>query len=534
MILRPYQEGILTNLDACTRRRPLDNWLVHAVVGSGKSVMIGERVRRRVQGRPGARVVMAVRSKELCEQNAEKLLSVWPQAPLAIYSAGLKSKRVANVTYGTIGSLYRAAMQLGHVETLCVDEAHDIPRADVGMYRQLIRELRRWNPAMTVEGWTGTAWRGNGVWLHAPERGNEPLFHGIAASVGFAELLAAGFLSPLRLAQTTTKLDASGVSVRGGDYVANELAAAHDRPELVRRACAEIARLGAERRKWLVFGVTIDHCEHIAEELRHLGIDAAVISERTSSGDRDRLVRAFKGGALRALVNVATLTTGFDVPECDLIAMLRTTRSLVLYPQICGRGMRIATGKTDCLWLDFTSTTADLGPIDLITGSMPKLPGDAPIKFCPACTRMNPAGARMCVQCGHVFPPPAEPGPSHGDSVSDAQILSTEPVTRIVDYEITDIRYKAHAKKNRPNCVRVEYWSGMRVVASDWLHLDDLRMKPLALKWLRQRYVQPETMDPDSVDQFLGWLNMGLPLRKPQRLKVNELGRYPEIVSYDF
>ncbi len=54
------------------------------------------------------------------------------------------------------------------------------------------------------------------------------------------------------------------------------------------------------------------------------------------------------------------LTTGFDAPHVDLIAILRPTESVSLYQQIVGRGLRLAPGKTDCLILDYAGNPHDL------------------------------------------------------------------------------------------------------------------------------------------------------------------------------
>lgn len=72
------------------------------------------------------------------------------------------------------------------------------------------------------------------------------------------------------------------------------------------------------------------------------------------------LIENFKAQRFRYLVNVAVLTTGFDAPHVDLIAILRPTESVSLYQQIVGRGLRLAPGKTDCLILDYAGNPHDL------------------------------------------------------------------------------------------------------------------------------------------------------------------------------
>jgi hypothetical protein len=158
---------------------------------------------------------------------------------------------------------------------IIVDECHAIPGGDVGMYRKFFAELHKFCPDVRIIGATGTPFRGNGEWLTTVEN---PLFSAIVARVTMDDLLEQGYLSPLTTTPTTTKLDAEGVKTVGGDYVVSELARAIDRPELVSAACAEAVCLSADRKKWLVYCVTVDHAMHVAAELNELGVGAKIIT----------------------------------------------------------------------------------------------------------------------------------------------------------------------------------------------------------------------------------------------------------------
>jgi len=330
--LRPYQSRVLDELWEWFAAHGDGDPIIEACVGAGKSVLIAELCRRAIEQYADTRVLMLVHVKELIEQNLAKLLQVWPGAPVGVYSASVGSRQLGRaITYATIGSVARRAHQLGRVDLLLVDECHLVSPSESTMYRKLIDELRRYCPAMRVIGWTGTAFRGDGVWLT-----QHGLFSHVASRITMGELLQAGYLAPLVTAPTATRIDTHDVRVVAGEFVVNSLAAATDKAELVRSACAELVRLAAERRRWLVFAVTVAHAEHLAAELRDAhGIACAVVSAATPKAEREASIRAFRRGDLRALVNVAVLTTGFDVPELDCIALLRATRSPVLYVQIC-------------------------------------------------------------------------------------------------------------------------------------------------------------------------------------------------------
>jgi DNA repair protein RadD len=126
----------------------------------------------------------------------------------------------------------------------------------------------------------------------------------------------------------------------------------------------------------------------------------------TPAAERDQLLTDFKAGRITAMTNANVLTTGFDHPGIDLIAMLRPTLSPVLYVQMAGRGMRPAPSKDDCLVLDFAGVVATHGPITAVRppDKAGKGEGEAPVKVCESCHELCAISARVCSACGEPFP----------------------------------------------------------------------------------------------------------------------------------
>ncbi|MEG8157897.1 DEAD/DEAH box helicase, partial [Escherichia coli] len=108
---------------------------------------------------------------------------------------------------------------------------------------------------------------------------------------------------------------------------------------------SQIMEFAATRKGVMIFAATVEHAKEIVGLLP--AEDAALITGDTPGAERDVLIENFKAQRFRYLVNVAVLTTGFDAPHVDLIAILRPTESVSLYQQIVGRGLRLAPGKTD-------------------------------------------------------------------------------------------------------------------------------------------------------------------------------------------
>jgi DNA repair protein RadD len=527
--LRPYQSRTIEKLWAWFRRNPSGHPIVEVAVGGGKSILVAETIRQALEY-PGARVLMCVASRELCKQNAERLLHLWPEAPVGIYSAGLKSRNLENrIIYATIGSIYKRWHQLGHLDLLLIDEAHNVSAKDRGMYRDLIRNLHQVCPNMRVIGWTGTAFHGNGVWLHD---GDEPLFTDIAARVTMRELLDQGYLAPLVTPKTTTRLSADGVRTRGGDFIVSQLAKAIDKEDLVSACADELAVLGAERKRWFVFAATVEHCHHVRDALRARGISAEVVSANTPHKERDAYLSAIKAGRLRALVSVACLTTGIDVPNLDLVCLMRNTRSPVLFVQMLGRAMRTAPEKHDALFVDFTDSLEVLGPVDLIKGRAKRQGGtsDAPFKTCDNCGARNAASARECIECGQAFEIIEKP--RHSDIVSTAPALSSDFAPRLERHEVHHAEYRYWpGRDGKPPTLNVTYSGPLMRIASEWLcfeHQGYARSK--AVTWWVQR--APGTVVPKTIEE--AEQRAPLELRIPSAIIVDTRPKYPEIKSYEW
>lgn len=525
---RPYQTRTIADLWRWFLDNPEGNPVVEATVGAGKSLMIAETIRQALDY-PGTRVLMCVASRELCRQNAEKLISVWPEAPVGIYSAGLKSRCLdKRIIYATIGSIHKRWHELGRVDLIMVDECHNVSSKDQGMYRALIRNLLTVCPHMRVVGWTGTAFYGNGIWITDAE---EPLFTDIAARVSMRELLDDGYLAPLTVPSVTTHLSAEGVGMRGGDFIVSQLAKQIDKQALVDACADELVKVGAERKRWFVYGATVEHCHHIKEALIARGIQAAVISANTPHGERDATLAMLRSGQLRAIVNVATMTTGIDLPELDLICLMRNTRSPVLLVQIAGRGMRTAPGKVDCMMVDFTDTLMSLGPVDLLKGRSRSKSGtsEAPFKICDECGTRNTASARVCIDCGAEFEIIEKP--KHNDQISRAPALSSDIKPQIERFQIANVTYQAWQGRNSPTTtLRVDYQGPLMRVASEWVCLEHTGYaRDKAVAWWATR--APGTPIPKTVDEALIRTHE---LRQPSAIDVDIRLKYPEIKHYDF
>ncbi|MCC6661119.1 MAG: DEAD/DEAH box helicase family protein [Phycisphaerales bacterium] len=457
--------------------------------GGGKTPVIATICRDAV-GPWNGRVVILAHVKELLEQAADKLRHIAPDVPVGIYSAGLKRKDLGYaVTIAGIQSIYQRACDLGPVDLLIVDEAHLIPPDGEGMYRQFIADAKVVNPLARVIGLTATPFRMKSGPICEP--GN--ILNHVCFEVGVRELIVQGFLSPLRTKAGLQKVSTDDLHVRAGEFVASEVEDLMDKDALVDGACAEIVEHTKDRSATLIFSSGIRHGQHIVEVLKSKhGVECGFVSGDTPAGVRSAILDRFRSGALKYLCNVNVLTTGFDAPHIDCVALVRPTMSPGLYYQMVGRGFRLNPGKADCLVLDFGGNVLRHGPVDAIRLTTDdRGEGEAPAKECPQCHALIAAGYQTCPECGHQFPEPNRQ--KHDAQASTEGILSGQATRE--EHHVSEIAYHVHMKRSDPAApltMRVEYRVGFNRYFREWVCFDHTGYaRTKAEAWWRARSVEP-------------------------------------------
>lgn len=522
--LRPYQDDAIN----CTFKffgENDGNPLIVLPTGTGKSIVIAEFCSRVLASWPDTKILIVTHVRELIAQNYAELLKLWPEAPAGVNSAGIGRRDVAHpIVFCGIQTVHNKGHLFDKVDLVLIDEAHLIPRSSSTMYQRFLSTLKVCNPHVKVIGLTATPYRLDSGMLH---EGEEALFDGIAYEAKLLDMIEQGYLSPLVSKATATKLDVTGVGRRGGEFIASELEAAVDIDATNRAAVDEIIERGADRKSWLIFGSGVKHCTHLAEILRERGITVGTIFGDTPKAERDATIAAFKRGEIRCLVSMGVLTTGFNAPRVDLIAMLRPTESTGLYVQIMGRGMRLAEGKTNCLVLDFAGNVLRHGPVDAVNPKKPKKgeEGEAPAKECPDCHALVHAALRECPECGHLFPPPQ---PKITPVAASVPVLSTEE-TPAEWIGVDNVFYKLHAKPGKPVSMLVEYVCGLSI-HREWVcfeHEGYAKTKAIGW-WMKRATTFPGVRPPASVSDAL---HRRAELLQPTEIKVRRAGKYIEIID---
>lgn len=388
-VLRPYQqEAVDATVDYF--RKQTHPAVIVLPTGAGKSLVIAE-LARLARGR----VLVLAHVKELVEQNHAKYLAYGLQAD--IFAAGLNRKESqSKVVFGSVQSVARNLKAFdAHFSLVIIDECHRISLNDKSQYQQIIQALQANNPSLRILGLTATPYRLNSGWIyqyhyHGMVRGDENcFFRECIYELPLHYMIKNKFLvPPERLDMPVLQYDFSQVSLTSsGIFNEQELNLSLKKQQRITpKIIEQVIEYAAPLQGCMIFAATVEHAKEILGYLPQNS--AALVTAETPAADRQAIIKQFKNKELHYLVNVSVLTTGFDAPHVDVIAILRPTESVSLYQQIVGRGLRLSEGKTCCLILDYAGNPHDLFRPEV--GSSRPNSTSFPVQvFCPLCQFAN-------------------------------------------------------------------------------------------------------------------------------------------------
>ena len=295
--------------------------------------------------------------------------------------------------------------------------------------------------------------------------------------------------------------DLTGVKMNSlsGDYSETSMFRKFDSPKLYEGLVKNYKRI-CDGQKMIVFCVNVSHAIKTVKSLNKAGVSAKFLSSKIGapkeprrwtqaneviynekreayklycknfdkySGDRKEIIDGFAKGEFTVLVNVDMLTTGFDDPTIQVVALCRATTSLTLYLQMLGRGARISpsTGKTHFITLDFGGNKSRFGGYDIdrdwsLWHEKSEGGGVAPMKVCgedsklkkiegagkvkQGCERLILAAYKICPFCGFKYPEknPAQEAELQLAAITDKKgvSLKVKPFSEMTFEELTKYR----------------------------------------------------------------------------------------------
>ena len=354
--LRDYQEASVSAGVSFFNDRKIENGVIVAPTGSGKSLIISNIVNRL-----NGHCLVFQPTKEILEQNFEKFKS-YGERP-AIFSASAGEKTVGSqITLATIGSVIKYPELFKHTKYIIQDECH-VGSPAAGMYKDFYSEFSH----CKILGLTATPYRlysnSLGAELRWITRTSPKIFNKVVHVIQIKDLADRGYFAKLDYKAVKTGFNPSRLRIQknGADYTDESVKAhfleLHFSDQIV-RCVNRLFELG--RRQALVFTRFIEEAEYVASKVQ----GAAIVTGQTPKKERELIISGFKSGAITTVCNVGVLTTGFDYPELANVVLARPTMSMALYYQMTGRCVRPHPSKESAYVIDMVGLSQKFGRVE--------------------------------------------------------------------------------------------------------------------------------------------------------------------------
>lgn len=400
MKMRPYQQQAHDDCVAWVRKNTA-SCVLELPTGAGKSIIVANIAITLNKISNGKHVLCIVPSKELLEQNADKIRATGHE--VSMFSASVGETCLQNaLVVGTPVSIKNQLERFGNQFcAVIIDECHKVTPTVIA----IIEQLQVFNERLRVIGLSATPYRMSvgyifkhdlrGVALHESKT-RDPYFHRLIYRITARELIDQGYLCPPVLgAIHSGHYDTIAMKTNAmGNFSKEDVDRAyHGKGRLTAEIVADVIAQSKDRQGVLFFAATIQHAGEIMESLpREL---SAIVTGSTPANEREIILLKFKAKIIKYLVNVAVLCTGFDAPHCSVVAILRATESASLLQQIIGRGLRLSDKKENCLVLDYAENIerhcldGDVFSPTIKTSNSTEFEGEYLIARCPECNLQN-------------------------------------------------------------------------------------------------------------------------------------------------
>ena len=353
--------------------------LLVSPAGSGKSVIIAEIARLATE--KNGHVLFMVHRKELIEQITG--------------SFHTNEVQMENTTIMTVGRIVNRLDQLPKPSLIITDETHH-------SLAKTYRDIYDYYADVPRLGFTASPWRMSG-------QGFTDVYESMVEGPQVEWLIDNNFLAPYKYYSVNLINEDKLKKSSTGDYTKNSIDDAIG--GTIYGDVIQNYRKLADGKQAIVYCHSVDFSKEVAEAFRSEGIAAEHADAKTSKVEREKIMSDFRSGALKVLCNVDLISEGFNVPDCEVVILLRPTESLVLHIQQSMRSMRYKPGKRAII-IDHVANYLKHGLPDTPRKwtleererkGNEKTDSDAiPIKQCPQCMSVMLSSISIC-ECGHEF-----------------------------------------------------------------------------------------------------------------------------------
>jgi len=337
--LRNYQDRAIIQLRDCVSNG-LKKVIMALPTGGGKSLIFGQIISNAIDKEKT--VLWLVHRRNLVYQMRDVLQEFGIDCGLIM--AGNESNTKLPVQLCTIQTLGRRLKLADpfsnqffiNADIVLIDEGH---RSISKTYMDIIKLYQD----KIIIACTATPMRADGM-------GMGKVYEAIVDVSGVQELIDQKYLSPVRYFAAKAP-NLKDIKIARGDYVVKELGKKMNKTKLNGDIVENWLKFG-ENRQTIVFCVNVKHSIAICEEFTKQGVSAEHLDARSSDEKRDDVFQRMEDGDTKVICNVGLYQEGLDVPAVSCIVMARPTKSMGLWRQCCGRGLRILPGKEDCFIFD--------------------------------------------------------------------------------------------------------------------------------------------------------------------------------------
>ena len=344
--LRPYQNEV--------KRKVYTEWgaynsiMLQMPTGTGKTRVFSSIVKdihkESIRLKKALKVLILVHRRELIEQASETLGLKYNLAHGIILSRFFEQKKMPT----QIASVQTLARRISNwkeksFDYIIIDEAH---HSLAPTYKSIIDLYS----SAKVLGVTATPYRLNGASF-------KTIFDKLITSYSVFEFIEKGYLSNYKyysipcesyLNHKIRNINEFDIS---GDYSNKAMYEILDNKR-VRADIINAYQKHAKGKKGIVYTINKKHNLQIAHMYNSIGVKAKCIDSNTKPEERTQIIDEFKNGDLEVLCNVNIFSEGFDCPDIEFIQLARPTKSLSLFLQQVGRGLRPHKDIEKVIFLD--------------------------------------------------------------------------------------------------------------------------------------------------------------------------------------
>ena len=401
MELRNYQKDLLERAEGALLNSQNARVMLQLPTGGGKTRIAGELLSKWLKD--GRKAVWLTHRRELAAQTEGMLQEDNVSATKDIqWTPGTKAPAIPNGVVILMAQTVSRRTSAAEVwdgydnrDLMIIDEAHHATAEGWA------RAVKQWPGP--VLGMTATPWR------LSQREGFDHLFEELVCGPQVAALQSDGWLCNARVLSLPEDELIQGGQLDGtGEYSESGIEEANRDRDVWTAGALRFWRKNGDGRQTVVYAVSVMHAYNLVDVFNNAGIPAGVLEAGTPDRDRSDLIHRFQRGDLKALINVAVATEGFDLPDAACVLLTRPTMSLALYLQMVGRGLRPKQDSGDCVVLDMAGNSLRHGLPEndrewTLRARGEEPPGDARLIRCEKCEALSPAGNHQCDHCGEPF-----------------------------------------------------------------------------------------------------------------------------------